>query len=182
MKTALHTGTGTYLAYSVFFMLVYMSLAASYVVPKRSLWANADLKGEWTYNEQKSKQGQATFRVAPLKLKITNEANGLAIERTTMGFNGGENMISTEHLTLDGKETESTVFGVMKKKSAATWSADGKQLTVNASMVFDRNGTSTEFKSVEVYSVSDDGKTLTIQYSSPSFATVDGMFVYDRVN
>ena len=144
--------------------------------------ANADLKGEWIYNQQKSTQQQGNFRISPLKLKITPETNGIAIERTTAGFNGGENMVSTDHLTFDGKEAESTVYGMMKKKSTAIWSADGKQLTVNASIMFDRNGTQTEFKSTEVFSISDDGKALTINYSTASFAAMEGTFVYDKTN
>jgi hypothetical protein len=162
-------------------VLLYVCTSATRFTSKESLPANADLQGTWTYNEQKSKQTQ-NFRIAPLKLKIASEANGIAIERTIPGFNGGENMVSTDHLTFDGKESESTVYGTMKKKSTAAWSADGKQLIVNGSLMFDQNGTQTEFKSVEKFSLSEDGKTLTINYSSASFANLDGTFVYDKAN
>lgn len=159
-----------------------LSIAAVYVCIAATHLAGIDLKGEWTYNAQKSKPGSSQYPIAPLKLKITTEANGIAVERTTAGFNGGENMVSTDHLTFDGKVSENTAFGNSKKKSTVVWSADGKQLTVTASILFDQNGTQREFKSTEIYSLSEDGKVLTMNFASQSFEGLDGTFAYDKTN
>jgi hypothetical protein len=174
MKTQLNTFAGT-LTTALSLGLIYVCIAATHL-------AGVDLKGEWTYSAQKSKPGSSQYPIAPLKLKITTEANGIAIERTTAGFNGGENMVSTDHLTFDGKVTENTAFGNSKKKSTAVWSADGKQLTVTASIMFDQNGTQREFKSTEIYSLSEDGKVLTMNFASQSFEGLDGIFAYDKTN
>ncbi len=175
MKAQLKTSVRTYLATAFSVAVLYVCIAAT-------LAAGVDLKGDWVYNAQKSKPGSSQYPIAPLKLKITTEANGIAIERTTAGFNGGENMVSTDHLTFDGKVSENTAFGNSKKKSTAVWSADGKQLTVTASILFDQNGTQREFKSTEVYSLSADAKVLTMNFASQSFEGLDGTFAYDKVN
>ena len=124
-----------------------------------------NFSGEWSFNESKSDMGEGRFP-ATSKLTIKQEGNNLTIERLRTGRDGQE-MTSTQELTLDGKESENdTGRGI--RKSAATWSDDGKTLTIKSTMVFDRNGETMEIKSVEQWNLSDGGKILSIDSSSSS--------------
>src|SRR5438105_162678 len=141
---------------------------------------NADFKGEWTFNEQKSKLAEGRFRMNAQKIKVSQEGDAMVIERTSASPNG-DNLTSTEKLTFDGKTTESTAFGNSKKKSAATWSQDGQQLTINSTIVFERDGNQFEVKIVEVWKLIDNGKSLSIDYTSTSpRGTSNNTFVYDK--
>jgi hypothetical protein len=140
--------------------------------------ANADFSGEWKLNESKSNLGQ--FGRAAKKLKIQGNVESIAIQRALTN-QAGEEVTTNEKLTFDDKESENTVFGNAKKKSKAKWSDDGKKLTVKSTITLDRNGETMEIKSTEVWSLSDDGKTLTIETeSTSSFGTNNTKLVYDK--
>lgn len=141
--------------------------------------ANSDFSGEWKLNESKSNMGQ--FGRAAKTLKIQGNVESLAIQRVSTN-QAGEEMTTSEKLTFDDKESESTVFGTTKKKSKAKWSDDGKKLTVKSTIAFERNGETMEIKTTEIWSQSDDGKTLTIESTSESArGTNTTKLVYDKV-
>jgi hypothetical protein len=123
--------------------------------------------GTWAFNESKSNQGEGGFRMAAKKLVIIQDPNNLSIERTRVRQTGEESIIK-EKYTLDGKESTNPVFNEITKKSTVSWSADKKSLTITSKMVFDMNGESTEIKTVEVWKLSDGGKSLTIDSTSSS--------------
>lgn len=154
--------------------LLLVGTTAAFVVRK------ADFKGNWTFNEGKSKLGEGRFRMAAAKMKVTGEGESITIERTS-NTPDGETATTSEKLTFDGKAAESTVFGGAKKSSVATWSANGEEMTINSTMVFERDGQSFEIKSTEVWKLLDGGKTLSIDYTSVSQrGTTNQTFVYDK--
>lgn len=126
----------------------------------------ANFSGEWKLNEAKSNLGQFS-RMAPRKLKVDSQKDSLSVQRFATSPDGNETTY-TEKLSFDGKETESTVFGNSKKKSTAKWSDDGQSLTVNSTIVFERNGQSFEVKVVEVWKLAEDGKMLSLESTSTS--------------
>ena len=81
-------------------------------------------------------------------------------------MNGDERKI-TDTYTLDGKESLNPIFNTTKK-SVAEWSADKKSLKISSVIVFNMNGEANEIKSVEEYSLGDDGKTLIIKTNTVS--------------
>lgn len=121
---------------------------------------NADFKGEWAFNEGKSKMGEGRMRMNATTLKVSNDGAAIVIERTS-SFNG-ESRTTSEKITTDGKPSENTVFGNSKKVSTASWSASGEELTINATTNFERDGNTIEIKSVEIWKLLDGGKTLSI--------------------
>jgi len=154
--------------------LLLVGTTAAFVLRK------ADFKGDWTFNEGKSKLGEGRFRMAPQKLKVTSEGESITIERTNNTPNG-ETATSSEKLTFDGKAAESTVFGSAKKSSVAAWTANGEELTINSTLNFERDGQSFEVKTTEVWKLLDGGKTLSIDYTSVSQrGTNNQTFVYDK--
>ena len=162
-----------------FIWLMLLSLTSvSHAAPL--IAANADFKGDWNYNEQKSKLAEGRFRMNAQKIKVTPEGESLAIERTSASPNG-DNFVTTEKLTFDGKTAESTVFGTSKKKSTASWSSDGQTMTINSTMVFERDGNSTEIKTVEIWKLTEGGKALSIESTTTSpRGTTTNTFVYDK--
>ncbi|MFA9391541.1 MAG: hypothetical protein ACERKD_17155 [Prolixibacteraceae bacterium] len=123
---------------------------------------NSNFSGTWTFNESKSKAEDMGFRRAASKITVTQDDLALTAERVSKGRDG-EDRIRKEKVTLDGKECENVIFQDRKRKSVATWSADGKELTIKSSMTFDMGGESREFKSLEVWKLSDDKKVLSIE-------------------
>jgi len=139
----------------------------------------ANYSGDWKLNETKSELGQFD-RFAVRSIKAEQKDESIAITRTQPSFNGDETT-STETLTFDGKETESTIFENSKRKASAKWSDDGKTLIINYTLQLDFNGQSMEIKGADTWTVSGDGKNLTVETKSSS---AQGEFswkaVYDK--
>lgn len=130
-----------------------------------------NLSGNWTLNAAKSSLGEGgeggRGPRAAAKIKIIQDENSIVLEKTS-SRPSGEEFTSKETITLDGKECENTLFGNRTRKSTATWTDDGKALSINSVSVFERDGNRMERKSVEVFKLSDDGNTLTIESTSSS--------------
>jgi hypothetical protein len=86
---------------------------------------------------------------------VKQDANSLAIDRTR-----GEQTVTTKY-TLDGKQSVNTT-GRGESKSVATWSADGKSLTIKTTMTFDINGTTRTTNTTEVWTLTSPS-TLSIK-------------------
>jgi len=117
--------------------------------------------GSWVANAEKSTpapaggQGGGGMRMGGGNFDATQEANLLSVTRTRTGQDGTPTTTVSKY-TLDGKESVNTT-GRGSSKSIATWSADGKSLTISTSMTFNDR----EMKSSEVWTLTD-AKTLTI--------------------
>ncbi|MFA5850886.1 MAG: hypothetical protein WC833_13530 [Bacteroidales bacterium] len=125
--------------------------------------ANANFAGVWTINAAQSTQGNGNFRGAK-QLTVTQEGINLSVTRLRTGNDRTDNT-SISKFTLDGKESVNTTERG-SSKSVATWSADGKTLTILTSRSMNFNGSVTEMKSSEVWSMI--GATLTITSVSQS--------------
>jgi hypothetical protein len=108
----------------------------------------ANFAGTWAYNAEKSDQpqggggGGGGMRMGGGNMTVKQEANLLTIERTRQGQDG-QPVTTTEKCTLDGKETvNSTQRG--ESKSTASWSADGKTLTIVTTRDFNGNTMTTK--------------------------------------
>ena len=160
--------------------LCYVAAAALLLSAFTVLKPPTNFSGEWKLNEGKSELGQFP-QFAPKKLKVAATDTSAAVERVSTGQDGQERS-SKETLSYNGRETESTVFGTMKKKSAVKWSDDGKSMTVAGAILFERDGQSNEIKTTEVWKLFDDGKSLMVSSnSSSSFGDNAMKMVFDKV-
>jgi hypothetical protein len=125
----------------------------------------ASFAGDWKLDEAKSELGEFGG-FAAISIKAEQKDNDITITRVTPGFNGGDPMTSTLTLPYDGKVVESEGFAGSKRQSSAKWSEDGKTLTINTTMKFERDGESFEFKSTENWTIS--GGLLSIATNSTS--------------
>jgi Tol biopolymer transport system component len=122
--------------------------------------------GSWVYNAEKSilPEGQPQGRSGG-DFTATQEVNLLTVERT-MQDRDGQPVTSTSKYLLDGKESVNQ-SRMGESKSVASWSADGKKLTIKTTRTINRDGQTMTFNSEEVWSLSDP-KTLTIEMTMQS--------------
>lgn len=141
--------------------------------------AKTDFSGKWKLNESKSELGQfANF--APRLIETLQTDSGISISRTAKSFDG-EDVTTKEVLTFDGKLAESAMFGQSKKKSSFSWSEGEKVMTITYTLLLEFNGQSSEVKGKEVWTLGDDGNTITVKNnSSSSFGELDTKSVYEK--
>jgi len=143
--------------------------------------SKTNFSGSWAFDADKSQAAQPAGQGQPQgqgqgqrpggsggDFVAKQEANLLTVERTRTNREGVSSTTVSKY-TLDGKESvNSTARG--DSKSVATWSSDGKTLTIKTSRTMDMNGESVTMNSTEVWSLTD-AKTLSI---STSMATPNG--------
>lgn len=138
-----------------------------------------NFSGDWKLNETKSELADFA-QFATRSIKADQKTDNMVITRVAGSFDGSENT-SVETLTFDGKEAESVLFGTSKRKTVAKWSEDGKTLTQSFKLFLDFNGEVTEVTGTEVWTLSDDGKTLSTKINSTStFGDLAINCVYDK--
>jgi len=140
----------------------------------------ANFAGSWVFNAEKSQmgqgqgqppqggqgqppqggQGQRMGGFGGGNFTAAQEANLLTVTRTF-----GE-QTTTSKYTLDGKESINTTQRG-DSKSTATWSADGKVLTIVTNRTFERDGQSTTMTTKEEWSLTD-AATLSIKTTRSS--------------
>jgi hypothetical protein len=127
----------------------------------------ANFAGNWTYNAEKSTQppaggggggmggggGRGGFGGG--NFVATQDANLMSVSRTRTGQDGTPTTTVSKY-TLDGKESVNTTPRG-DSKSVATWSADGKSLTIVTTASFNGN----EMKTSQVWTLTAP-KTLSI--------------------
>lgn len=123
----------------------------------------ANFSGSWVFNAEKSNmgqppqgqgqppqgQGQGQRPQGGMRggfgggdFTAAQEANLLTVTRTRTGQDG-QTTTTTEKYTLDGKESVNTNTRGGESKSTATWSGDGKSLTIKTTRSFNGNDMTT---------------------------------------
>ncbi len=139
---------------------------------------NADFSGKWKLNESKSEMGGGGFGIGKM-LDITQQGNTMTIQRTMTTRNGEERTMTGKY-NLDGKESDNSM-GARTSKSVLSWSNEGKTLTIDTKSTFNRDGQNFESKSLEVWTLSEDGKTLYIDLTvNSSRGKRHSTLVYDK--
>jgi hypothetical protein len=146
--------------------LLTLFIASSFLFAFTSKMDRTNFSGEWKLNESKSELGQFG-RFATHTIKVDQKDDAITITQIAPAFNGGDRT-TTRTLTYDGKEVETTLFGNSKMNSSIKWADDAKTFTINYTLHLDFNGQTSEVKGAETWTLSDDGKTLTLQNNSSS--------------
>ncbi len=152
--------------------------------------SKANFSGTWALNAEKSDMGQAPQGMGGAaggqrpggfgggNFAAKQEANLLTVDRT-MPNRDGESVTTTTKYTLDGKVSVNST-GRGDSKSTATWSADGKSLTIVTTTSFERDGQTTEMKSTEVWTLpTANTLSVTTTRTSPNGDRKTTM-VYDK--
>lgn len=133
----------------------------------------ADFSGTWKLNRDKSKLGEQ-FSMAPQSMVLVQDAATLTVERHAE-FQGQE-FVTKDKFTLDGKECLNEGFQGTRKKSTATWSDDKKLLTVKSAIPMEGSG---EISITEKYSLAD-GSLSVVSTSSSDWGTFIETMVFDK--
>jgi hypothetical protein len=147
-------------------LILVISFASPMFINAQS--GKANFAGNWVMNAEKSPAPQGGGGMGPGRMGggnfvATQDANLLTVVRTRTTPDGQE-MTTTMKYTLDGKESvNASQRG--DSKSVATWSADGKILTIATSRTMDMNGDSMTIKSSEKWTLVD-ANTLSIESTS----------------
>ncbi len=132
----------------------------------------ANFSGSWTFNAEKSTlpEGGGGQRFGGGDMTVTQDATTLTQSRA-----GRDGTPRETKYILDGKENVNTT-GRGESKYTATWSADGKSLTIVTKMSFNDN----EFTTSSVWSLKD-AKTLAIENTRQGQSgEVKTTMVYDK--
>ena len=176
MKSNVTSGSGKRFintSLPVFIAFVSLSLLSG------SLFAQPNFSGSWAFNESKSTLGEGPMMSAT-SMTINQQADLISVDLVQSSFEGGE-MKRSEKYTLDGKESVNMGMMDSSVKTITTWSEDKKELRFAKAIVFDMNGDTMELKITDVWTISDDGKTLTVKSSMVSeMGDMNLVLVYDK--
>jgi hypothetical protein len=145
--------------------------------------SKANFSGKWVLNESKSNMGEAPQggggqRMGGGDFTAKQEANLLTVETTRPNRDGGTTTVTSKY-TLDGKESVNST-GRGESKSVATWSADGKSLTIVTTRTFERDGQSTEMKTSEVWSLTGASALSIVRTMNTPNGERKTTMVYDK--
>jgi Tol biopolymer transport system component len=119
--------------------------------------SKTNFTGAWVFNVEKSVMGEPSQgggqRMGVANLDVTQDANLLSVVRTRTGQDG-QPVTTTSKYTLDGKESINTSQRG-DSKSVASWSADGKLLTIVTKRTIERDGQTMELTSTEVWNMTN---------------------------
>jgi hypothetical protein len=144
-----------------------------------SLFAQTNYSGSWAFNESKSTLGDGPM-MSPTSMTVNQQAGLISIDIVQPSFDGGDEKRS-EKYTLDSKESVNQGMMNSSVKAITTWSTDMKELKFDKAITFDMNGDKMEMKSMEAWSLSDDGNTLTVKSAMTSpMGDINLTLVYDK--
>lgn len=168
---------------TVFSCLIILLAGVTYYATQAQQNSNtqrADFSGVWKSKESISMGGNivcsfdAGDRMLANTMKIKQQPTFLTIE-TSSSFPGEVPVAGTEKLTFDGTVGQIDHGPDRGKEFSAKWSADRKTLTVNSTVHLmihkpykDNPMEQMLVYVTEVWELSDDGKTITIQAKSKS--------------
>ncbi len=134
-------------------------------------FGQTNFSGTWSINNEKSKLGEPSF--APKEITIVQGENSLSIE-SHMDWQGQE-MVTNEKFTLDGKECVNPGMMETQKKSVVTLSDDKTTLKIVSKIDFqDQTMTLTDVYKLE------NGTLVQESSSSSSFGDMSETRVYNK--
>lgn len=148
------------------FAAVGVVLAAFVLVATVAAAAKTNLSGTWVLDASKSEGvgGPQGGPAAEETMTIKQDGDKLTVERKIKGQQGER--VQNDTYTADGKETDFTMQmrgNEAKGKRTSKWSADGIMLEVNDKVSFDTPNGAMATEAHNKWSLSADGKTLTVE-------------------
>lgn len=121
---------------------------------------SANFSGKWTRNNEKTDPGAgSSINSVPVSVEVSQADNKISITRTSKHADG-KVFTYTESLSFDGSVTSSVPIPNLNKKAKISWSADKAGMVETADYTSEQ-GQPVQ-KATETWTLSDGGKTLTI--------------------
>ncbi|HYF68855.1 MAG TPA: glycosyl hydrolase [Ohtaekwangia sp.] len=128
----------------------------------------ADFTGEWRLSECESSIEKSGSVSSPYKLNILHENNELTFTSTSI-VEWGDDEVTQQRLTLDGKDIQSTTAKGSPRVQNAKWSLHQDTLTINSKVSFRFGDRPVEIKSNEVWYLEHRGTKLVIIQTADGF-------------
>jgi hypothetical protein len=148
------------------------TLFAALLFSAAAIAQGPDFSGSWSLNSGKSKLN-AEFSFAPHQVIITHAGNDFTVEKHS-DFQGQE-FVTNDKLTLDGKECINSGFQDSQKKSTCTWSDDNKSLKIISTIPIGDG----DMKLTEVYKMDNDNLVIE-SLASSSYGDLSETMVFDK--
>lgn len=176
MESKVNSGSGKrVLKISLPFLFAFVSLS----LLSGGLFAQPDFSGSWALNESKSTLGDGP-RMSVTSMTVSQQENLISIDLVQPSWEG-EEMKRSEKYTLDGKESVNEGMMGSSVKTITSWSEDKKELRFAKTIAFEMDGEKMEMKLDDAWTLSDDGKTLTVKSSMKSdWGEMNTVLVYDK--
>ena len=129
--------------------------------------------GEWKLNEDKSELGY-DFTLAPASMTVKHTKKTLDIKSVNVW--DGQEMVSDDHFTLDGKECENTGFGESVTKSTAVVDKKTRAITIETAGYADGVG---DWTSTQNISMKDGNLVIKFDAASDMGELVE-TYVFDK--
>jgi hypothetical protein len=147
--------------------------------------AKVDFSGTWTMNADKSefggggggRGGRGGRMGGGSRMVVAQKDNLLTLERFRMNRDG-EEMSTVYKYTLDGKECDNS-SDWRSEVATASWSKDGKKLTIISTMTMSRGDREFSMDSESVWSMKGDNLVIESIRSTPR-GEMESKMVYDR--
>ncbi len=139
-----------------------------------------DFSGTWVLNKAKSNFQMGRGGGMPeITLKVTQSADSIKVNEQMSSEMGNRDRVYT--LKLDG--TDQQIQGFMNRPATASATWEGNKLLIATTMSFERQGQTMEMATDDTWSLSPDGKMLTIDGTTESsFGTRTSKRVFDKSN
>lgn len=146
-------------------ILLTCAVAIGYVVS-----AQSNFSGKWIFVNQESVSGTLYGNGSPVSFVVKQDANSITIERTSMGADKN-NIVVTETILFGGKPTETKASDGSPKTLSATWSADKKSFVLE-SIIYNASDKSKQQRKIIDTWTMDNGRLL-LQRKSENFANAE---------
>ncbi len=139
---------------------------------------HSDFSGTWVLDKAKSDFQMGRGGGTPdITLKVKQTGDTIKVNEQFSSEMGSRDRAYT--LKINGEEQQ--IQGFMGRPATATAQWDGSKLVVSTTMSFERQGQKMEMASDDTWSLSQDGKVLTIDTTmESSFGTRTSKRVFDK--
>lgn len=151
--------------------LIYL-LALS-MISIASMGERINFSGTWKLNNEKSILSDQVS-LAPNQIILTQTSDMLVVEKR--GSFQGQEYVTIDKISLDGKECVNGGFMGGEKKSTAVWAKDGKSLTISSKLPTQDKGEATM---VEVFLMEESNLKVKLNASS-SMGEMAEIYLLDK--
>jgi hypothetical protein len=143
-----------------------------------------NFSGKWALNSEKSDFAGYEYSPAIIFNKTIIEQKADSIYLISVGDNGEADRSHIAKYPLDGTPTEKIADDTIKVRGAFQWSEDKKQLVKNQTYYSTNTPNQPLVTMKQTWSLSDDGKELTIEQTQKAFDSRNPSYtikaVYDK--
>ncbi len=123
--------------------------------------------GLWILNEEKSESGRSQMGNSAYKMEIEHDDDLLLVKRFSI-VEWGDDRITRDEILLDGTKMISEFFN-SPRISVAHLDESTNSVHINTSTTFKRGNQVNEYKTSELWSLSENDNELTIKITAPNF-------------